>query len=131
MAINPENLQKIQLNLQNMQQSFEAAIAALKNDPTSPEALSQLQAAMGAYTSSVGLAASMTKLQADINAAILGKLWKEVLRKGDIREKCGALLGIQESGKPTHGLHRSGRKRLYHCNAVDTKLTVKFKAYLF
>jgi hypothetical protein len=29
---------------------------------------------MGAYTSSVGLAASMTKLQADINAAILGKL---------------------------------------------------------
>jgi Type III secretion needle MxiH, YscF, SsaG, EprI, PscF, EscF len=74
MAINPENLQKIQLNLQNMQQSFEAAIAALKNDPTSPEALSQLQAAMGAYTSSVGLAASITKLQADINAAILGKL---------------------------------------------------------
>ena len=57
-----------------MQQSFEAAIAALKNAPTSPEALSQLQAAMGAYTSSVGLAASMTKLQADINAAILGKL---------------------------------------------------------
>jgi type III secretion apparatus needle protein len=74
MTITPENLQKIQEHLQKMQQAVEAATAALKNDPTSPEYLAQLQLAMSAYSSSTGLAASITKLQADLTKAIHGKL---------------------------------------------------------
>jgi|HubBroStandDraft_4_1064222.scaffolds.fasta_scaffold808289_1 type III secretion apparatus needle protein len=74
MTITPENLQKIQEQLQKMQREVDAAITALKDDPTSPECLAKLQAAMSAYSSSTGLAASITKLQADVNQAVLGKL---------------------------------------------------------
>ena len=41
MTITPENLQKIQEQLQKMQREVDAAITALKDDPTSPECLAK------------------------------------------------------------------------------------------
>jgi len=79
MAITPEDLQKIRRNLQDMDlpkmhQALETAIAAVENDPTSPENLAKLQQAMGAYSSSTQAAAGiMTQLKADLDA-IHGKL---------------------------------------------------------
>ena len=71
--LHSESLQKIQEHLEKMQQPMKAAIAALENDPTSPENLAKLQMAMSAYSSSLGLAAStITKIE-EANRAILGK----------------------------------------------------------
>jgi type III secretion apparatus needle protein len=79
MTITPEDFQRIQQNLQKidvpkMRQEFEAAFAAVKNDPTSPENLAKLQQAMGAYSSSLTAAAGTIKQLKEVNDAILGKL---------------------------------------------------------
>jgi hypothetical protein len=118
MTITPENLQKIQEQLQKMQREVDAAITALKDDPTSPECLAKLQAAMSRIRAAQGSQLQSQSFRQMLTRPFLGNCEKRYYGKAIYAKNAARCLGYRNPANP-----------LIVCSPEWTKAAILLQAF--